>query len=459
MTKIAVVGGGLVGSLLSIYMAQKGFDVNVYERRPDTRKMKAVGGRSINLALSNRGWRALEEVGIADEIQELAIPMKGRVIHQADGTVDFQPYGKEGEAIYSVSREGLNNALDALSMSLPNVDYYYNSKCEDIDVRRGILYFSNVKDRKVFKVKPDIVFGADGAFSRVRLALQMNKRFNYQQSYLKHGYKELTIPAGKKGSWQIEKNALHIWPRRSFMLIALPNLDGSFTCTLFLAFEGDTSFEKLKTPEAVRAFFEQEFPDALPLMPTLVEDFFENPTDALVTVRCAPWTYNDQFILIGDASHAIVPFYGQGMNSGFEDCRVFNHLLGENMDGDKVDWAKLCEQYEELRQPDADAIADFALKNFIEMRDNVADDSFLLRKKIEKHLQQKYPDVFTPTYSLVTFTDEVRYSEALRRSKIQDQLFAELFKTKNIETKWKKGALDKALDEMVEKYQSIVDSR
>lgn len=458
MTKIGIVGGGLVGSLLSIYMAQAGFKVDVYERRPDTRKMKAVGGRSINLALSNRGWKALEEVGIADEIKELAIPMNGRVIHQADGTVDFQPYGKEGEAIYSVSREGLNNALDALSMSLPQVDYHYDAQCEDIDIQRGILYFSNYKEKKFFKAKPDIIFGADGAFSKVRLALQMRKRFDYTQDYLEHGYKELTIPAGENGTWQIEKNALHIWPRRSFMLIALPNLDGSFTCTLFLSFEGKESFENLKTPEAVIEFFQTEFSDALPLMPTLIQNFFENPTDALITVRCFPWTYNDKFLLIGDASHAIVPFYGQGMNSGFEDCRVFNQLLHENKGegGDDINWANLCQEYENLRKPDAEAIADFALKNFIEMRDSVADDNFLLRKTIEKYLQKQHPDVFTPTYSLVTFKDEVRYSEAMRRSKIQDKLFAKLFKTKNIAKKWEKGELTNVLDKLVEEYKGLV---
>ncbi len=457
MENIAIVGGGLVGSLLSIYLAKRGLDVSVYEKRADARFEKQEGGRSINLALSNRGWKALERVGVADQIRDKAIPMKGRMIHSVDGALAFQPYGKEGEAIYSVSRGGLNNILDNYAMALPNVEYFYDTKCNEVNVKSGEVYFENVKSGESFSIQPDIVFGADGAFSKVRAAMQKRKRFNYQQDFLDHAYKELSIPAGPNGTWQIEKNALHIWPRRSFMLIALPNLDGSFTCTLFLAFEGEDSFENLQTPQEVMAFFKEEFPDALELMPTLIDDFFKNPTDALVTIRCAPWTYQDRFILIGDASHAIVPFYGQGMNSGFEDCRVLDEIMDQFSEGTTIDWASVCKEYNQLRKADGDAIADLALHNFIEMRDSVADDLFLLRKKIEKHIQKKYPNKFTPAYGLVTFTENMRYSEAQRRGNIQNALFEELMQTEDIAAKWESGDLEDVLEEMVAKYQKLIE--
>ena len=458
MKNTVIIGGGLVGSLLSIYLAKKGWDVTVYEKRPDMRLVENQGGRSINLALSNRGWKALEAVGVADQIRDLAIPMHGRMIHHENGSLAFQPYGKEGEAIYSVSRGGLNNLLDNYSMALPNVDYHYNMACTDVDINKGILRLENRESKEKIEITPDLIFGADGAYSKVRGALQKRKRFNYSQSFLEHGYKELTIPAGADGSWQIEKNALHIWPRRSFMLIALPNLDGSFTCTLFLAFEGEESFEQLQTPAAVQAFFNQEFPDAMELMPTLVDDFFGNPTDALITVRCDPWTYQDKFVLIGDASHAIVPFYGQGMNSGFEDCNVISGIIDKYSNEETVDIKTICKEYNALRKADGDAIADLALKNFIEMRDSVADDLFLLRKKIEKHVQKQYPGQFTPAYSLVTFTEDIRYSEAYRRAKIQDQLFSDLMQTPNVEAKWESGELEADLEKMVGLYNKQIQA-
>ncbi len=452
--EIAIVGGGLVGSLLSIYLAQGNHKVSVYERRPNMRDRAVDGGRSINLALSHRGWKALEEVGIAERIRELAIPLEGRMIHQEDGQVQFQAYGQKGEAIYSVSRGILNNELDKLSDSYDNVSYHYDTKCSELDLDSGMLYFDTKEG--ILSVKPDVILGADGAFSKVRKALQFKKRFNYSQEFLQHGYKELTIPANEDGSWKLEKNALHIWPRRSFMLIALPNLDGSFTCTLFLAFEGKDAFENLKDEKSLLQFFKSEFPDAVPLMPTLAEDFFENPTDTLVTIRCNPWN-RDNICLLGDASHAIVPFYGQGMNSGFEDCRVLNKLIKKHEQmPEGLDWNQVLEEFSTLRVPDADAIADLALKNFIEMRDEVADQSFLLRKKIEKYLQAEYPNEFTPAYSLVTFSPDVRYSEALRRGKIQDQLFEQFFQQENISEKWENNVLDAELTQFLADYQNAI---
>ncbi len=451
---VAIVGGGLVGSLLSIYLAKKNYNVSVYESRPNMRDRNVDGGRSINLALSHRGWKALEEVGIADTIEEIAIPMEGRMIHQTDGQVQFQPYGQKGEAIYSVSRGQLNNELDKLSDTHKNVTYHYETKCTELDLQSNMLYFNTQEG--ILSVKPDVIFGADGAFSKVRRALQFKKRFNFSQEFLPHAYKELSIPANEDGSWKLEKNALHIWPRRSFMLIALPNLDGSFTCTLFLAFEGEDAFENLTDEKSVIKFFEKEFPDALPLMPTLVEDFFENPTDTLVTIRCNPWN-RENICLLGDASHAIVPFYGQGMNSGFEDCRILNQLINKHeQKPEGLDWNNLLVEYSNLRVPDANAIADLALKNFIEMRDDVADQSFLLRKKIEKHLQANFPNEFTPAYSLVTFSPDIRYSEALRRGKIQDKLFEEFFKQENISEKWANNELNDELNQFLEKYKQAI---
>ena len=456
MKNIAIVGGGLVGSLLSIYLAKRGIDVTVYEKRPDIRFTGEAGGRSINLALSNRGWKALEEVGVAEIVKEKAIPMKGRMIHNLDGSVVSQAYGKEGEAIYSVSRGGLNQILDSFSIDLPNVDYCYESPCESVDIRNGLLKIKDIKTGETKEVSADLIIGTDGAYSKIRAGLQKRKRFNYQQDFLDHAYKELTIPAGPNNSWQIDKNALHIWPRESFMLIALPNLDGSFTCTLFLAFEGATSFANLNTNEEVIAFFKKEFPDALELMPGLTEDFFNNPTDALVTIRCYPWSYQSQFLLMGDASHAIVPFYGQGMNSGFEDARVFNEMIGKHWNEGEIDFEKLCADFEQSRKPDAEAIADLALKNFIEMRDSVADEIFLVRKKIEKFLQKQFPGEFTPAYSLVTFTEDMRYSEAYKRAKIQDELLGELMKKENVIQKWENGQLTNELTSLVANYQKLI---
>jgi len=315
---IAIVGGGLVGSLLSIFMAKQGHKVSVYEKRHDIRGGELGAGRSINLALSHRGWRALEEVGLAEQIREKSIAMKGRFIHKDDGSTAFQAYGQDGQAIYSVSRGELNAELDRKSSSYDNVDYHYETPCTNVDLQKGTLSFE--RKNESFEVKPDIILGTDGAFSRVRGAMQKTQRFNYSQTFLKHGYKELSIPAGSNGTWQIDKNALHIWPREAFMLIALPNLDGSFTCTLFLNYEGEVSFDALQTEEAVEAFFKKYFPDVIPVMPNYVSEFFENPTSSLVTIKCDPWHYGENVLLLGDASHAIVPFYGQGMNSGFEDC-------------------------------------------------------------------------------------------------------------------------------------------
>ena len=412
---LVVVGAGLSGSLLSLYLAQRGYHVDVYERRPDSRVSDFVGGRSINLALSTRGLNALNAVGLKEQILERCIPMHGRMIHALDGTTEMQPYGKEGEFINSVERRHLNEVLMNAADDHPQVNFHFQQRLFDLALDDGSPMFEH-DDGTLKSVKTRYLFGADGAYSAVRGKLQTAGRFNYQQDYLSHGYKELTIPATPDGDWRMFKNALHIWPRHDFMLIALPNLDGSFTVTLFLSMKGEYSFEHLQTPESARAFFETHFPDALPLMPEFESDFFENPTGDLVTIRCEPFHHTDQVLLIGDAAHAIVPFYGQGMNAAFEDC----FLLDQLVDRFAPDWGEIGRTFSVERKDDADAIADLAIYNFLEMRSKVADPTFLLKKKVDKLLNKLMPNRWVPLYSMVTFSN-LPYAEAKRRAAEQDE--------------------------------------
>jgi kynurenine 3-monooxygenase len=438
---ITIIGAGLVGSLLSIYLAKRGHKIKLFERRGDMRKEKIAAGRSINLALSDRGLRALELIGIADEIKKIAIPMHGRFIHIADNSTAFQPYGKEGQFINSVSRGTLNCMLMNLAEE-NGVEIFFNHKFSFIDWNKNAATFETTSNLQLPTSNFDLLFGADGAYSAARLQHQLqHEKFDYNQFYIDCGYKELTIPAGENGSFLIEKNALHIWPRKEFMLIALPNLDGSFTCTLFFPFEGELSFSKLDTEEKVRSFFEKTFPDAIKLMPNYVHEFLHNPTSSLVTVKCFPWVREDKFALIGDAAHAIVPFFGQGMNCGFEDCIVLDELM-ENL-GD--DWNKIFAAFQSMRKPDADAIAELALNNFIEMREKVADAKFLLQKKIEKKLNEKYPDKWIPAYTQVTFSPQIRYSDALRNSERQEKIMAEIMCIKNIENIWESEEIERMI--------------
>jgi len=437
MKSITVIGAGLVGSLLSIYLSKRGYKVQIFERRPDMRKEKIVAGKSINLALSDRGWKGLEGVGIADEIRKIAIPMYGRMIHDENGKTNFQPYGKENQAIWSVSRGELNKKLMDLAEIENNTTIFFNQKCVDINLEKTFANFLGIKNKRKHKVYSDLIFGTDGAFSEVRHQMLFNDRYDYSQEYLKEGYKELNIPAAEKGGWQMEKNALHIWPRGKFMLIALPNFDGSFTCTLFFPFEGEHSFSSLDTKEnlpdrqaGMLNFFNKTFPDAVPLMPTLVEDYFANSTSSLVIVRCFPWSYRDKALILGDASHAMVPFYGQGMNCGFEDCTVLDKIMNE-----ENDWQTIFRKFENSRKPNADAIQQLALRNFIEMRDLVADEKFVLRKKIEAKLSLQFPDKWLPLYSMVTFS-HIPYSEALKEGNRQDALMQQVMDIPGIEKDW-----------------------
>lgn len=431
MHKITVLGAGLVGSLLSILLARKGNQVALYEKRPDLRKLAWDDGRTINLALSERGWRALDRVGLADEVKKMSIPMPGRMMHDVTGKLTFQPYGADGQCIYSVSRRLLNELLLNVAEQEKNLSLHFEQKCTQVDLTRPAVFLTDAQTDDVQVVSSDILIGADGAFSAVRSTMQRTSRFNYSQHFIEHGYKELTIPPKADGSWVIDPNALHIWPRGNFMLIALPNPDGSFTCTLFFPYEGNPSFGTVRTREEVKQFFETHFPDILPLMPDVPNEYLRNPTSALVTIRCYPWSVNGKVALIGDASHAIVPFYGQGMNAGFEDCVVLEEMIERHGDN----WKAVLSDYEKNRFPDAEAIADLALANFIEMRDKVADPKFLLRKKIEAHLSRLFPDQWTPVYSMIAFSNEP-YAHALHAGKRQDRILQRIMQLLNIEHTW-----------------------
>jgi kynurenine 3-monooxygenase len=436
---VTIIGAGLVGSLLSIYLSKRGYAVSVYERRGDMRKQKVEAGRSINLALSDRGIKALQEVGIADEVLQIAIPMHGRHIHNLDGTHAYQPYGKEGQCINSVSRGQLNARLMDLAEQ-HGVVFHFGHALKQIDFSSQTLHFEVNHTPQTTSYK--LLFASDGAYSAARLAhMLQHQKFEYQQHYIDCGYKELSIPAGENGSFLLEKNALHIWPRNEYMLIALPNLDGSFTGTLFFPFEGETSFEKLKTAEQVENFFKATFPDVVSLIPDLTKQFFHNPTSSLVTVKCFPWVREDKFCLIGDAAHAIVPFFGQGMNAGFEDCSVLNTLMEKHGE----DWHHLLEEFQQLRKPDADAIADLAVNNFIEMRAKTADPKFLLQKKIEARLHELHPDKWIPAYSQVTFSPQIRYSEALQNSMRQEEIMQKIMRQEGIEEHWQSPEVEQEI--------------
>lgn len=442
--KVTIAGAGLVGSLEAIYLAKRGFEVEVFERRPDMRKVELVAGRSINLALSVRGWNALKKVGIDADVGKMAIPMYKRVMHAVDGTLTDQAYGQDGEAIYSVSRGGLNQLLMTLAGEQNNVNLHFDYRCIDVDLKTAEATFED-KGGNRKTIDADMIIGADGAYSVIRSKMVKQDRFQYSQHYIEHGYKELTIPANPDGSHKLEVNALHIWPRGNYMLIALPNMDGSFTCTLFFPFEGEHSFDNLKTEEQVHSFFKDVFPDTLDLIPNLVEEYFGNPTSSLAIMRCDPWTVDDKVLLIGDAAHATVPFYGQGMNAGFEGCFVLDEL----MDKHGEDFLSCFKEYSKIRKPDGDGVQDLSLHNFIVMRDKTADPQFLLQKKIELRFSKKYPKKWLPLYSMVSFSN-IRYSEAWKIGQHQEELMKEIMSIPNIENIWDS-------EEVEEKMLSLID--
>jgi kynurenine 3-monooxygenase len=440
---IAIVGSGLVGSLLAIYLRKHGHSVHVYDRSPDIRTI-TFSGRSINLAMSHRGWKALDAVGIGEEVRAIAIPMDKRAIH-IGGNLKFQYYGKDGESIYSISRGVLNRKMIDLAEKAGAV-FHFEQKIWDVTLADATLHIGESERGEWTDVKHDMVIGADGAFSRIRHRMQRQSMFNYSQDFLETGYKELNIPANADGTHKLDKNSFHIWPRGEYMLIALPNLDGSFTCTLFMPFEGPNSFAALQDRKAVEAFFEKNFPDSIDVIPKLAEDFFKNPTSTLVTMKCYPWTYSDKVALIGDACHAIVPFYGQGMNAGFEDISVLNDFIEKYGD----DWHRIFKEYQESRKPNTDAIAELSYRNFMEMSSSTADEKFLLQKKIEKKFSGKYPEKWQPLYSRVTFSHRP-YSEALAIGDKQNEIMEEVMDMANIFAVWDSDTVEQKILELLKK--------
>ena len=418
---ITLIGAGLNGPLLALGLVKRGFKVQILEKRPDMRRIPISAGRSINLALSTRGIHALKQAGLWTTMQNIIIPMKGRMMHSVASELTFQPYGKdESEVINSISRAELNISLMNAAEER-GVKIFFQRRCTGTNFKTGSIEVRDERSGEVRTLEADIVLGCDGSASAIRNEMLKLSRFNYSQEYLDYGYKELTIRAGPGGKHLLETNALHIWPRGNYMLIGLPNVDGSFACILFLPFEGTDSFARLSTHSDVEQFFQSRFPDAVPLLPNLRENFFANPTGAMVTIKCSPWHVRGRALLLGDAAHAIVPFFGQGINCGFEDCSVLLDLL----DRWDADWERVFREFEQARKANTDAIADLAIENFVEMRDRVADPRFLFRKKVELALEAKYPQLFVPKYAMVTF-HRIPYATALERGKVQDEMLTEL---------------------------------
>ncbi len=439
---IAIVGSGLVGSLLAIYLCRRGHQVTVFDRRPDIRTVE-FSGRSINLAMSDRGWKALREVDLEETIKQLAIPLDKRAMHVLGKPLYYQKYGKEGEAIWSISRGVLNRKMIDLAEEA-GAHFRFEEKVWDVDLPTATLYTGEFEKSEWKSYAYDHIFGCDGAFSRIRHKMQRRSRFDYSQDFLDVGYKELTIPPNTDGSHKLDKHSFHIWPRGRFMFIAMPNLDGSFTCTLFLPFEGEVSFEKIRTKEEANAFFTTYFPNVMQDIENLTLDFFKNPTSAMVTMKCYPWTYWDKVALVGDSAHAIVPFYGQGMNAGFEDIYTLNGIMDQYGD----DWEAIFQTFQKERKPNADAIAELSYRNFIEMSSKTADPSFLLQKKIEKWFAEKHPELWEPTYSRVTFSHR-SYAEALAVGDRQEEIMKEVMGMKGIEKEWNSKKVEDLILELL----------
>ena len=439
---IAIVGSGLVGTVLSIYLKRAGHQVTLVDRSQDIRTVEFTG-RSINLVMSNRGWKTLEDIGIDTEIKKIGVAVDKRAIHIGTNPIQYQPYGINGESIFSISRGVLNKKMVDLAEK-EGVNFKFNHKIWDVNLQDATLHQGETERGEWTDLPFDMVFGADGAFSRIRHRMQRQSMFNYSQHFLDIGYKELHIPADEKGNYRLDKNSLHIWPRGEFMLMALANLDGSFTCTLFMPHKGENSFESLKNQNEVEAFFALHFPDTKEIIPDLVNDFFNNPTSVLVTMKCFPWTYWDKVALIGDACHAIVPFYGHGMNAGFEDVTILNEMM--NKYGD--DWEAIFKAYENSRKPNTDAIAELSYRNFIEMSTKTADPKFILQKKIEKWFAELHPDKWLPLYSRVTFSRQP-YTEALSIGDKQNAIMQEVLALDNIFENWQTDKVEKFILERV----------
>lgn len=444
MQKIIIVGAGLVGSVLSVFLAKKGYEVEIFEYKPDPRATKVTSSRSINLTLCERGFQSLDLIGAGEIVRKISVPAYGRLIHDVRGELTFQPYGNNREAIHSVSRNDLNKALLSFAERSSNVTFHFDEKCMAVDFVSGAVEMRNVKTGAASLHKADRIVGCDGAHSSVRLQMQKTDRFNLYQQHWRQGYKELHVPGDAANGWTARKNVLHIWPRGQYMLIGFPNIDGSFTCSLHIPFEGEQSFESLTTEADLLELFNGSFPDVVPHMPRLVEDFFTNPPNSMITIKCSPWSFKDKTVLIGDAAHAIYPSYGQGANAGFEDCAVLSSCIEER----GQDWATAFLEYENRRKPDTDAIADLCVEHFVELRDLVGDPAFLLRKQIERRINQRHPDKYRDLYSMITFTC-LPYATAMRIDRQQRAIVDEIMQVEGIEQKLNAGEADPLIDALM----------
>ncbi len=441
--EVTIVGAGLVGSLCSLFMTKRGYKVNVFERRKDLRSEIITAGKSINLALSTRGWTALKKAGVESEVKKIAIPVYKRVMHDENGKLTNQPYGNEGQCIYSVSRVLMNLLMmDLAEKNGANLNF--NEKCIDADFNKKQVTFENTLTKKHKRINSDFIIGADGAFSKIRSQMVDKYNHHYEYNEIDHDYKELLIPAGTDGSYLIEKNALHIWPRGEFMLMALANLDGSFTCTLFAPKKGENSFERLNNKKEVENYFKNLFPDFFEIVPNLYEQWQSNPKSNLGIIRTYPWHVDDSALLLGDSAHATVPFYGQGMNCGFEDCRILDELLEKNSE----DINKCFKVFSKIRKPNGDGLQDLSMHNFIVMRDKTADPKFLIQKKIEKKFSNLYPKKWIPLYSMVSFSN-ISYKKAWNIGMKQEKIMKEIMNIKNIENVWEN-------DEIKQKMLNLV---
>jgi len=446
MKKVIIVGAGLAGSYMAYAMGKKGYEVQVFEKRPDPRKSSYGSGRSINLVVSHRGWTALAYTGIEEEIRKIVVPAYGRQIHDLEGNEHFFAYNIDNKAIHSISRGEFNKTLVELAEALPNVNITFDAFCEHVDFNTGTVHMKQSEQLNTYSA--DLIVGADGSGSSVRGALMKQPRFNYSQHFIESGYKEVHIPAGKDGAPQLNIDALHIWPRREFMLMGLANTDNGFTGTVFAPFDGEYGLDHLKTGADGLRYFKNYFKDAIPLIPNLEEQWESNPTSALACIRCEPYHWGTNTMLIGDAAHATVPFYGEGMNGSLEDVRVFLELLDEHGDSDMK---KVLEVYTQQRVPAGNALVDLSLRNFVEMRDLVADPSFQLRKKIERKVQANHPDKWTPLYTLVKFTN-IPYHEAKAEGERHDRIMEEILAIEGIKENWDS---DKVEQEVLRLFESV----
>ncbi len=431
MKQATIVGSGLVGSLWAVYLTKAGYNVKIIERRADMRLATMSAGKSINLAMSFRGWKALDTIGIGDQIREIAIPMYGRTMHDMSGNTTYQPYGINDQAIYSVSRGEINAKLMTIAEKSGSTEILFNEECVNADLKNGIVYLKNTQTGKLSEVKSDVVFATDGAFSAIRYnSIQKTDRFSFSQNFIEDGYREILLPANADGTHKLGKNSLHIWPRGRFMLIALPNFDGSYTCTLFMPFDGDKNcFNSLTSKEKVESFFKTTFPDFFEMMPNIADEWESHPLSSLAIIRCFPWAHG-KTILMGDAAHATVPFYGQGMNAGFEDCTEMWRLMQKHNEN----WEAVFKEFETTRKPNGDAVQDLSVHNYIVMRDKVADPLFLLQQKIERRMNELYKENYFPLYSMVSFSD-IEYQVAWSKGLAQETMIKKMIADNNITDK------------------------